>query len=137
VVVQIERLVDAEAARLGDTPGVGLGVVLVRRRPHLDQLADGVEMLAVIMRDQQHRRGAQTHDRILELLEGAIAVEFRRHPALPAVLRIEPDVQRIVVADAAYSAEVGRRFRAKSATCSNRSGPGIPVKSAGVASSAD
>ena len=37
----------------------------------------------------------------------------------------------------AYSAEVGRRFRLKSATCSNRSRPGIPVKSAGVASSAD
>jgi exosortase/archaeosortase len=36
----------------------------------------------------------------------------------------------------AYSAEVGRRFRAKSATCSNRSRPGIPLKSAGVASSA-
>jgi putative transposase len=36
----------------------------------------------------------------------------------------------------AYSAEVGRRFRAKSATCSDRSRPGIPLKSAGVASSA-
>jgi hypothetical protein len=58
-------------------------------------------MPAVVMRNQQHRCGAQAHDRILELLEGAIAVEFRRHPALPAVLRIEPDVERIVVADAA------------------------------------
>ena len=36
----------------------------------------------------------------------------------------------------AYSAEVGRRFQLKSASCSNRSRPGIPVKSAGVVSSA-
>jgi hypothetical protein len=41
VVVQIERLVDAGAARLGDTPGVGLGAAgldvlglnALRRRP--------------------------------------------------------------------------------------------------------
>ena len=37
----------------------------------------------------------------------------------------------------AYSTEVGRRFRSKSATCSNRSRPGIPLKPAGVASSAE
>jgi hypothetical protein len=43
LVVEIERIVDVEAARLGDAPGVGLGVVLVRRRPHLHQLADGAE----------------------------------------------------------------------------------------------
>jgi hypothetical protein len=99
--VQIERLVDAEPTLLCDAPGIGLGVVLVRRCPHLHQLADGIEMPAVIVGDQQHRRGAQAHDRILELLEGAIAVVLRRHPALSAVLRIEPDVQRVVVADAA------------------------------------
>jgi hypothetical protein len=56
VVVQIERLIDAEAALLGDAAGIRLGIVLVRRRPHLHQLADGVEMPAVVMGDQQHRR---------------------------------------------------------------------------------
>jgi hypothetical protein len=68
-----------------DAPGVGLGVVLVRRCPHLYQLTDGVEMLAVIMRDQQHCRRPQAHDRVLKLLEGAIRVQPRRQSSLPAI----------------------------------------------------
>ncbi|QLH38552.1 MAG: hypothetical protein HWD60_05755 [Defluviicoccus sp.] len=58
-------------------------------------------MPVIIVRNQQHRRRAQTHDRIFELLERAIAVVRRRHPALPAVLGNQPDVERVVVADAA------------------------------------
>ena len=68
---------------------------------HTHQLADGVEVTPVIMRDQQHRRGSQPHHRVLELLEGAVAVQFGGHPALPAVVGTETNVERVVVADAA------------------------------------
>jgi hypothetical protein len=44
---------------------------------------------------------AQAHHRVLELLEGAVAVVLRRHLALPAVVGTETDVERVVVADAA------------------------------------
>ena len=60
----------------------------------------GLRAAAVLLIAHYDRR-PQTHDRIFELLEGTVAVVLRRHPALPAVLGIEADVQRIVVADAA------------------------------------
>jgi hypothetical protein len=65
----------------------------------------------------------------LDFLARVIAMAVDRGPPFSALLTLWLSM-------IAYSAEVGRRFRAKSATCSNRSRPGIPLKSAGVASSA-
>ena len=78
VVVQVEWLVDTEAARLGDAPGVRLGVVLVGRRPHLHQFADGVEAATVVVRDQQHRRGAQAPDLLARMDAKPYQVKYDR-----------------------------------------------------------
>jgi hypothetical protein len=71
---------------------------------------------------------------ILELHErlSQVGLVHNRSFAMPVTQEMIGDALGL----SAYSTEVGRRFRAKSATCSNRSRPGIPVKSAGVASSA-
>jgi hypothetical protein len=96
--VQIERLIGIQPRIICHGTHISVCVVFDRRRPAIDDLADGTQIMLVLIGNERSRQRTDAVDGRLEGKKLHITLTFGQ--TLPRIT-VAPDIARVVVADAA------------------------------------